>query len=289
MSKSQIACSIDPEECSIVRVKTSGSDGYCLSGCKTFPFGSNTLASPKSERLWKKLSEEAARWPGEDLALSVEPRAYLPLPASFPLEATPEAARAYCRIEAAYFLTRPEEYLCDITGYADGNVTNTTLAKQLLLFYPAEPLRKVTGYFTPNHPINFSGSTQPPLLYLSKLNGKTQVILELEENHILFAIAKSGQMERFSYRRVKNLEESRYFSMKELVDNPVCRETEVQVTGKLADRSMIKLIRKESSVSMKPLGIPSSISISNPDKCRFSSASAVKAISTALMTLDGKR
>ncbi|NTW68256.1 MAG: hypothetical protein HGB23_00220 [Chlorobiaceae bacterium] len=289
MSKSQIACNIDQRECSVVRMKTSGSDGYSLSSSKTFPFGTDTLASPKSERHWKKLIAEIGRWPGENLALSVEPLSCHPLPATFSANVTHEAAREYCRIEAAYFLHRPEEYLSDITGCTSDSFAGDRLEKKLLIFYPAEPCLTAKACFAATHPVNFSGSSIPSTLYLSKLTARAQVLLELEEKHMLLAVTKNGQMEKFVYRKVKNREEARYFTIKELLDNPVCLETDVQVTGKLADRAMTKMIQKETSVNLVPFSIPSSIAISNPNKFRITSPSTVRAISTALMALDGKR
>jgi hypothetical protein len=289
MSKSQLACAIDKRESAIVRLKTSGSDGYILSACQTFPFGSDTQGTPREDRLLKKLSDHIRKWQDEELALSIEPSTLLPLPTSFPVGASPEATREYCRIEAEYFLKNPEEYLCDIAGLAEGKVTDGPLEKKLLLFYHGAPCRKVHEHFSATHRIIFSGSSQLPLLYLSKLTGTTQVMLDIEENHLLFAITRNGKVEKFLYRKVKNHEEIEYFSIRKIIDNPVCHETGVQITGKYAGKKLIQLIQKETSVSLKPLEIPSSISISNPEKLRISSPAAVKAISTALMALDGKR
>jgi hypothetical protein len=285
MSKSQIACAIDTRESAIVRLKTSGSESFSLNACKTFPVGSDTLASGKGARLLKKISDQIGKWQEEELALSLEPATLLPLPTLWPAGASPEAAREYSRIEAGYFLNRPEEYLCDIAGFTVNANTGGPLAKQLLLFYPAEPCRMAREHFSVTHRIVFSCSSQLPLLHLSKLTGKTQVILKLEENHLIFVVARDGQVEKFSCRQVKNRQEAEYFSIREIIENPICRETGVQVTGKWADSKMIKLIGKETSATLQPLGIPPSIAISNPNKFRISSPAAVKAISTALMAL----
>jgi hypothetical protein len=289
MSKSQLACAIDTGESAIVRLKTSGDNGFSLTTCKTFPTGLDAFASGKGVRLLNKLSGEIGKWQEEDLALCIQPAALLPLPTSFPVGACAEAAMEYSRIEAGYFLNRPGEYLCDITGYADNTDTDGPLAKLLLLFYPADPCRIARDHFSATHRIAFSGTAQLPLLHLSKSSGKAQVILELEEQRLTFVFARDGKVEKFSCREVKNREEAEYFTIREIIDNPLCRETSVQVTGKWADRKMIKLIQRETSVTLTPLAIPSSISISNPEKFRISSPAVIKAISTALMALAERR
>ena len=57
----------------------------------------------------------------------------------------------------------------------------------------------------------------------------------------------------------------------------------------MAGRSMIRLIQKESQLTVKPLSLPPSIPINNPDRFSITSAAAIKAISTALMALDEKQ
>jgi hypothetical protein len=282
MSKSQIACSINATECTVVRLKTSGSTGYCLSACKTLPLGLGDLASGKGKRILKKLDRYLKEWHNEDLALCIEPGTYLPLPAYFPADASTEECKAYCTIEAGYFLSNPELYRCDHTGYCD-TISSELHEKHLLLFYPDEHCKKVSEHLSINHRIVFSGSPLLPLLHLSKLTGEPQIILELENNYVLLTISRYGRIEKFSFHQVKNKDEREYFTIKELVDNPLCRETGVQITGTMADRMIIERIGKETSISLKTLSIPPSISISNPQRFAISSASAVKAISAALM------
>ncbi len=283
MSRSQIACSISTTECSVVRLKTSGG-GYILSGCTTLPFGLVDLAAGKGKRILKKIERHLHEWGIEDLALCVEPGKYLPLPAYFPIDTSPDEYEEYCRIEAGYFLANPEHYRCDHTGYSD-TVSDGSHKKHLLLFYPDEHCKRVSEHFGGYHQIVFNGSPQLPLFHLSKLAGEPQVILELETNYVLLTISRNGKIEKFSFHQVKNKEEREYFTIKELVENPVCRETGVQLTGTMADRITTALIGKETSIALKPLSIPPSISISNPQRFSACSASAVKAISTALMAL----
>ncbi len=288
MSKSQIACSINTTECSVVRLKTSGSTGYSLSAYKTFPLGLSDLASGKGRRILKKLERHLKEWGKEDLALCVEPGTYLPLPAYFPIDANPDECKEYCRIEAGYFLAQPEQYRCDHTGYSD-TVSNGSHKKHLLLFYPLEHCTRASEHFSGYHQIVFNGSPQLPLFHLSKLSGEPQVILELEKNYVLLTVSRNGQIEKFSFHHVKNKEEREYFTIKELLDNPVCCETYVQLTGTMADRIITGLIGKETSIALKPLTIPPSISIINPQRFSVSSASAVKAISAALMALSKQK
>jgi hypothetical protein len=287
MSKSLIACTIDTKECAVVRLKTSGDDGYSLNGCKILPFGLDDLASRGEKRMLKKLDSHLKEWPDEELALCIGPKNYLPLPASFPVNASREKYGEYCKIEARYFLSRPEEYHCDCTDYGVGN--NWAHEKKMLLFYPAEPARRAAEHFAATHRIVFNGTPQPPLLHLSKFTGEVQVILQLEKNCLILTIAKDGRMEHFSCKDVKNRKEIEYFTIKALVENPICRDNEIQVTGTLADRAMSRRIQRGTSMTLKPLGIPPSIPISNPERFSLSSAATVKAISTALMALNEQK
>lgn len=282
MSKSLIACTIDTEESAVVRLKTSSGSGYILSACKTVPYGVDDLVSGKGTRLLKKLDEYIREWKHEELALCLSPEMYLPLPACFPIGASPEECKEYCRIEAGYFLTTPEEYRCDCLEHGNGH---ETYEKRLLLFYPAEPYRTVSGHFSADHRIVFSGTPQSPLLHLSRFIGNPQVILELERHYVLLTISSNGQMEQFSCRQVKNREEAEYFAIRELVNNPICRDVEVQVAGARANKAATTLIGRETSVTLKPISIPQSIFIGNPHHFKISSTTVVKAISAALMAL----
>ncbi len=283
VSKSIIACAIDHAESAVVRLKTSGSNGYILSGCKTLHHGLQSLASGHEKRLLGKLKSFCGAWKDEELALCVGTESLLPLPASFPEDATPEESRAYCRIEAEYFLNKPEEYGCDIARYANGHATGNN---KLLLFYPVDPCRRVAKYLSDEHQILFAGTAQLPLVHLSKFTEEPQVILELENSFVLFTISRNGEIEKISFHQVNNQEEAEYFAMKELMENPICRQTAVQVMGTRADKAMMSLIGAETSYPLKPLSILPSMSISNPQRLNTSSPAVVKAISAAVMTLE---
>ncbi|MEI7933554.1 MAG: hypothetical protein WCH30_00655 [Chlorobiaceae bacterium] len=283
VSKSIIACTIDHSESAVIRLKTSGSDGYTLSGCKTVPHGLQSLASGKQNRLLTKLKGYCNAWKEKELALCVCTENLLPLPACFPEDATTEESREYCFIEAEHFLTRPDEYGCDIARYANDDATDNN---KLLLFYPVEPCRKVAKYLSDEHQILFAGTAHLPLIHLSKFTEEPQVILELENSSVLLSISNHGEIEKLSFHQVKNHEEAEYFTMKELMENPICRQTPVQVTGTRADKAMMLLIGAETSCPLKPLGIPPSLSISNPQQLTISSPAVVKAISAAMMALE---
>ena len=287
MSTSMIACAIDQKECAIVRMTKSGGNLYSLNGCKTFPFGLDHLDSAKGSRLLKKLDRHINERSDEELALCVGPENYHPLPVSFPANTSAEKYREYCRIEAQYFLSKPEAHDCDCACY--GMSQNGLHEKKMLLFYPAAACRKVSEHFAASRRLIFSGTPQLPLLHLSRFTAGRQVILEIESNYLLLTESKEGRIEQFSCRETKNRKESEYFTIKELVENPLFRETEVQLTGTLADKAMTRLIKKESSMTLKPLSIPPSLSISNPDKFSISSGVTVKAISTAVMALDEQK
>ena len=283
VSKSVIVCTIDYAESAVIRLKTSGSDGYTLCGCKTLPHGLQGLASGKEKRLLGKLKGYCRAWKEEELVLCVGTESLLTLPACFPADATPEESREYCNIEAEYFLNRPEEFGCDIASYASGYATDNN---KLLLFYPAGPCRRVAKYLSDEHQILFAGTAQLPLVHLSKFTVEPQVILELEHSSVLLTISHHGEIEKFSFHQVKNQEEAEYFTIKELMENPICRQTALHVTGARADKAMMSLIGAETSFPLKPLSIPSSLSISNPQRFSTSSPAVVKAISAALMMLE---
>ncbi len=285
MSTSLLACAIDARECVIIRLNTSGDSEYNLSGCKTFPFGLEELASTKGSRLLNKLDNQLNEWPDEELALCITPTNYLPLPVSFPANLSAERCREYCRIEAQYFLSQPEEYDCDCTAY--GIHQNGAHEKKMLLFYPAAASRKVSEHLAASHRLIFNGTPQLPLLHLSRFCAGRQVILEIESNYLLLTESIEGRILQFSCQEVKNRKESELFTIKALVENPLCGETEIKLTGTLADKAMTRLIRKKTSMLLKPLNIPPSLSINNPFP--ISSAVTVKAISTALMALDSQK
>ncbi len=283
MSTSLIACAIDQRESAIVRMTKSAGNTYTLDGCETLPFGLEELASAKGSRLLNKLDNHLNEWPNEELALCIAPKSYLPLPVSFPANASTERCREYCQIEAQYFLSQPQEYDCDCAAY--GMSLKKAHEKKMLLFYPAAASRRVSEHFAASRRLIFSGTPQLPLLHLSRFCAGRQVILEIENNYLLLTESKEGRIQQFSCREVKNRKESEYFTIKELVENPLFRETEVQLTGTLADKAMTRLIKKESAMTLKPLSLPPSLSINNPSKFSISSAVAVKAVSTALMAL----
>ena len=101
-------------------------------------------------------------------------------------------------------------------------------------------------------------------------------------------VAHNGQLERFSCHQVKNREEAEYFTIRELKENPVGRDTTVQCTGSKADKSMRALIAKATSLNLKPLELPESLPINNLNQFAPASGAAVKAISMALMALAEK-
>jgi len=288
MNESQIACSINTKEFTIVRIKTSGMTGYSLTACKTLPLGLVDIASGKGKRILNKLGRHLKEWQNEDLALCIDPDTYLPLPAYFPVDASVDECKKYCNIEAGYFLTHPEKYGCDLTGYGD-NTIGQSENKRLLLFYPDERCKHAADHFSSNHRIVFSGSPRRPLVFLSRFTGEPQVVLELENNYVLLTISRNGRIEKLIYHQVKSREEMEYFTLKVLTDNSLGNTTDLQITGIKADNVMIALIGKETSINLTRLNIPQSIMISNPEQYSVSSASVVKAISTALMALSEKQ
>ncbi len=282
VSRSVIACTINHEESAVVRLKVSG-NRYTLCGCKTLFHGLKSFASGKEKSLFGKLKSCCNPWMDEELALCVSAEPLLPLPVSFPPDTTPEEEREYCGIEAGYFVNRPEEYSYDIVRYASGHATEHN---RLLLFYPAEPCKSIAKYFLEEHKMLFAGTALLPLIHLSKFTDEPQVILELENSSVLLAISNHGTIEKLAFHQIKNQEEAEYFTMKELMENPICRETSVQVTGARADKAILSLIGAQTAYYPKPLGIPPSLAISNPQRLNIASQAVVQAISAAVMVLD---
>ncbi|NTW81811.1 MAG: hypothetical protein HGB36_00355 [Chlorobiaceae bacterium] len=281
MGISQTVCTIDTSECALIGLESSGGAAYRLTGCKTFPFGIRELLSEKGKRLLKKIVRQIGKMQSEEIVLCIAPETYLPLPAYFPADADPSQYQELCRMEAEHFLNQPDDYNCDVTGY--GELTKSLHEKKLLLFYPAEPCRTVSDMFSADYRVRYSCSPHLSLLQLSMHGDTPLATIELENNYFLISVSKHGRLEKFICRQVRSREEAIFFTIKELSGNPLLRETGVQITGTRVDKALVTLIGKETSLKTKPLGIPSSIPISNLVKFSITSPAAVKAISTALM------
>ncbi|NTV61293.1 MAG: hypothetical protein HGA77_08305 [Chlorobiaceae bacterium] len=286
MGTSRTACSIDLHESAIVRLQASGDREYTLTGCGILPFGLGDISAGKGKRLLKKLAGQLKKFRNENIALCVSPETYLPLPACFAMESTVDEFRISCMMEADNFLDSPENYHCDAVGSTE-DADSGIHEKKLLLFYPSEPAKTLAHHLSRERSILFSCSPQLSLLHLSEHTDTPRVILELENSYILLAVARNGRFEKFVCRQVKGREEAVYFTIRELSGNQLANETGVQVTGTLADKAMTELIEQETQVKTRPLGLPSSLKLFNPERFAISSPAAIKAIGTALMALTG--
>ncbi len=294
-SKSALACVIDHNASAAVRLKTSGSSGYTLSACKTWRYGAHHLKSGKASGLLEKMSRWCSTWREEELVLCVGTETLLPLPVTLPIDATPDEIREYCRMEAEYFVSQPNTFCCDRAPYANkyaseyaGEHDSTTT---LLLFYPAQPCSQIADHFAANHRLLFAGTTHRALIHLSTLMAEPLVMLELGEQSVTFMVARNGAIEWLSSHQVKTQDEAEYFTMKELMEHPICRQTTVYVTGSRADKAILALIDGDKAFSITPLCLPSTLStlsISNPQQFALASPVVVKAISAALMGLEGE-
>ncbi|MCF8383474.1 MAG: hypothetical protein K9G39_07785 [Chlorobium sp.] len=285
MSKSQLACAIGSTESAFVRIKTSGSDGYIITACKTIPVGTNDLEGKKTARGLKKLLSLTEEWKDEALALCFCPEAYFPLNAYFPSNAARKACEEQCRIEAAHFLNRPEEYLHDHTAYS-GCRNGEKLEKHLVLFYRAEPFTTLSAKFAERHTISFCGSPLLPSVHRSRCFEGATTLLDLEKSHVVLTVMENGQLEYFNFHRVKNRKEAEYFAIHELQSNPLCRNGDVQATGPLADRAMTSLLEKETLCNLVPPAIPKKVEFAEKESSACRSSTASKAIITALMAFE---
>lgn len=266
-------------------MKTSGSGGYIITSCRTISIGSGDLEGKKQPRTLKKLLSAADEWRGETVVLCYCPDTYFPLDAYFPRNPREEACPDYCRIEAAHFLDRPEEYLYDHLPYT-GSSVEEHLEKHLVLFYPAEPFKTLASRFAERHTLQFCGSPLLPEVHRSRTARQKTAFLDLGRNHVLLTVAENGRLEYFSCHSVKNRKEAEYFAIHELQNNPACREHEVQVSGTLADRSMRGLLEKETSCRIVLPSIPEGVEFASRGGSACRSSAASRAINAALMTLD---
>jgi len=282
-SKSTIACIIDHNASAAVRLKTSGNSGYTLSACKTWRYGTHQVTSGKASGLCEKMSRWCSTWREEELVLCVGTETLLPLPVTFPVDATPDDIREYCRIEAEHFINQSKNFRCDHAPYVSNSAIEHNSNTTLLLFYPAQPRNQITRHFAANHRLLFSGTTHRALIYSSTLMEKPLVLLELGEQSVTFMVARNGALELLSSHQVTTRDEAEYFTIKELMEHPICRQTTVSVTGSRADKAMLALIAGDKAFCLKPLSLPPALSISNPEQFSLASPVVVKAISAALM------
>jgi len=215
MIQSIVACAIDAEESSIVRMKSSTGEGRILSGYRSFPFGRTAIASTQGKRLLKKLTSFAAQWRGENMAIALTHETLHPLPAYFSHGASPETRHEYSRIEAAYFLENPDSHQCDSIAYGDSD-KKEPYEKPSFSFTPTPACNWLKRQFIENHPIIFKGSHIPPLLYTHGCSGEPQAILEITGDYVMFLIANGRRLSHFSFRPINSREEAEYFAIKEL-------------------------------------------------------------------------
>lgn len=288
MSKNLLACAITATESAFVRIKASVPDAYTVTACNILPIGSCDLKGKKQSRTLRKLLDVVSQWRKENLAICFSPDTYLPLDTYFPVNTSKAAYADYCHIEASHFLNRPEEYLHDHLPYAGyaGESGVMDIAKHLLLFYRAEPLRTLMAKFSEHHPLDFCGSPLLPTVHRSKTCRQKTVFLDIGSNHVTLTIAENGELNHFNCHTVRERKEAEYFAIHELYDNPVCRNDEVQTSGLFADKAMKTLLERETSCKIVPLGLPDNVKFPRRRLSACRSPIVSRAISTALMAFD---
>ncbi|MBV5319727.1 MAG: hypothetical protein JZU72_02035 [Chlorobium phaeobacteroides] len=286
MSKSLLACAIGTTQSTIARINISENGAIALSSCTTIQGGVHEITEGRNHRAAKKLLALTKEWKNDPIALTLSQTEYRTLPAYFPSHAGDEVARELCAIEAEHFLLQPERYRCEHLTYGENGI-DCSAEKKLLLFYPAEPIRIASAYFSKYRPVMFSGSPLLPLVHLSRYQQDPLIILELEKNFVLLCIAHKGRMNYFSYRRVENQSEKEYFSLQTIKEASLFHHTVVQVTGTGADMATTALIEKETGCRLNPLALPEALSgtLVGVDSTKEMPSSAIQAISTALMAL----
>jgi hypothetical protein len=284
MSRSQIACALDANTTTIVRVKSSGTSSFTMTMCRTLNSGLTAMSGPKGKKAAQKLCSVLREWKDEPVAISYSPAEIRTLPAWFPATAQGDRRDSLCRIEAGYFLRNVDEWAWHVMAMAQTPDHPTEMKKQMLMFYPAEPARTIEKELQQGYMLGMSGLHIEPIARLSAGTTEPFPVLELEERYAAFYVSVDGKIGYFKYWPVKNGSERDYFAINELTSSPITG-VPVSVTGTAASDVAIKRIGRETSCTLQPLGIPSRVSSTKDAGTGKSMTSMVRAISTALMAL----
>ncbi|HWR01779.1 MAG TPA: hypothetical protein VN371_07915 [Chlorobaculum sp.] len=284
MSRSQIACAIDDDTTTIVRVKSTGTSSFSMTMCHTLNGGLEAMSGPKGRKAAMKLCSMLREWKDEPVALSYSPSEILTLPAWFPAETSRERRDSLCRMEAGYFLRNIEAWAWHSLAIERAPDQPAELEGQVLMFYPSEPVRSIEKELKQGYMVGMSGLHIEPVARLSAGTTEPFAVLELETRYAAYYVSVNGKIGYFRYWPIKNGNERDYFAISELTASPI-DGAPVMVTGSAADASAMRRISRETCRDLQPLGIPSRVSSTKNAGKGKSMTSVVRAVSTALMAL----
>ncbi len=284
MSRSQIACSIDADTTTIVRVKSTGTSSFTMTMCRTLNAGLEALSGPRGRKTAMKLCTMLSEWKDEPVALSYSPSEILTLPAWFPAETTRDRHDSLCRMEAGYFLRNIEAWSWQALAIERVPDQPAELEGQMLMFYPSEPARSIEKELKKGYMVGMSGLHIEAVARLSAGTTEPFTVLELEERYAAYYVSVNGKIGYLRYWPVKNSNERDYFAISELTASPI-DGLPVMVTGNAADASVVRRIGRETSRNLQPLGMPSRVSSTKDAGKGKSMTAVVRAVSTALMAL----
>jgi hypothetical protein len=280
-----IACAIDAEATTIVRVKSAGTMDCVVTACRTVPLGIDAMSGPKGEKTAGKLSAMLDKLGDEPLAISLSPASILTLPAWFPAQATHEQKKSFGRIEAGFFLKRIEEWAWHTMPLRSGSDHPADLEGQIIMFYPALHARSIDEELGKKHRITSSGLHIEPIVRLTAGRDEPMAVLELEKEYTAFFVSRNGCAEYFRYWPVKNENEREFFALRELEASPA---DIVRVTGLRADARTVKRISDGSARRLLPLSLPFKASLAGEAGSCPESTGFIRAVSTAMMALAEK-
>ncbi|NTW51333.1 MAG: hypothetical protein HGB22_01900 [Chlorobiaceae bacterium] len=284
MSRSQIACAIDANTTTIVRVKSTGTASFTMTRCRTLNAGLDAMSGPRGKKAALKLCSILREWRDEPVALSYSPSEILTLPAWFPAQTPSEKIDGLCRIEAGYFLKNTEAWAWDALAIERAPDQPAELDGQMLMFYPSEPANSIEKELKQDYLLGTCGLHIEPIARLSAGTTEPFPVLELEERYAAYYVSVNGKIGYFRYWPIKNGSERDYFAISELTGS-AAGDGPVMVTGSAANAETMKRIKRETSCNLQPLGIPSRVTSTKGAGTGKSMTSMVRAVSTALMAL----
>ncbi|MBN1928205.1 MAG: hypothetical protein JW764_01480 [Chlorobiaceae bacterium] len=286
MSRSQIACAFDAGSTTVARVKSTGRGTFTMTMCRTIDGGLDALGGPKGIRLAKKVASMLREWPDEPVALCFSPPEIRTLPAWFPEEITPGRYRDLCRLEAGYFLNDVEAWRWHDMAVESAPEQAKGLLRRMLLFYPAAPARLIEQELQRHRPLGAQGVHLEALASLSAGTGEPLAVLELETRYTALCLSVDGRIGYFRYWPVKDASERDYFAVTELTSAPLGGAT-VRVTGPEASPKTLERLSRATSRKLEALELHPWVSAEKGAVKSKSPTATLRAVSTAIMALNG--
>ena len=286
MSRSLIACAFDAGTTTVARVKTTSHGAFTMTMCRAIDGGLDDLGSQRGASLSKKLLGVLKEWRDEPVALSFSPAEILTLPAWFPADAAPADRDNLCKIEADYFLDKADTWQWHDMSLEAEPLQPAGLDRRMLLFYPLAPARFIESELRKHRHVAWRGVHVEALARLSAVTKEALSLLELEERYVALSISTNGKLGYFRYWPVKDASEREYFAVTELTSAPL-DGAPLKVTGPMASAKVLERISRETARSLEPLELHPWVSADKGAGKAKSPTSAIRAVSTAILALNG--